>query len=324
MVVTRALLVTSLLAPAAAAADPVCLPKALFPKGDAYVPTFDLGHVAGVPTLCAHADSEIGGLVGCWAIDPKTGALSASTATALPGHSQHRKTDAKGCIDGYCAPKAAAGEVLMFVTSTDGAHAAILRDTSLYVFDTKTKKQTKVVPLSDEKAPDNTNVGNSPVEVLYAGNALYVVGTDAGPYIAVWSFKDDGKRTGVVGGGISVYSGGVNVLDDTKVGLANPGLQSLMVVNAADGKATIVKRAVKSAPCKPEDMEYLGETDEPSKGCSKTLAKNFIPWANLDPILLPSGEYLVALAGAGRGSLAILDPVKLAGKKRFKLKRCSK
>lgn len=322
MVVARAVLIAALLAPVAATADPVCLPKALFPKGDAYVPTFDLGLVAGVPTLCAHADSEVGGLIGCWAIDPKTGALSASTATALPGHSQHRKTDAKGCIDGYCAPKAAAGEMLMFVTSTDGAHAAILYDVSLYVFDAKTKKQTKIIPLSDEKAPDNTNVGNSPVEVMYAGNALYVVGTDAGPYIAVWSFKDDGKRTGILD--LSVFAGGVNVLDDTKVALADAGLQSMLVVNASDGKTTEIKRPAKSAPCKAEDMQYLGETSQPSKGCRKVLAKSFDPWANLDPILLPSGEYLAALAGSGRGSVAILDPVKLAQKKRFKLKRCTK
>ena len=329
MVVMRFVMVAAVLAPTAAAAEAVCLPKALFPKGDATAPTLDLGLVAGTPTLCAHADYEKGGMLGCWAIDPKTGALSASTAMALPGHSQNRKTDAKGCIDGYCVPKAAADEMLMFVVSTDGAHAAALRETTLHVFDAKTKKPTKSILLMDEKAPDNTNVGNGPVELLYAGNALYVVGSDAGPYMAVWGFKDDGKRTGIIGGspeggGFSVYGGGANVASDTQIIVADGGLQNLMLINGADGTSTAVKRPVKSAPCKAEDLQYLGETSEPSKGCKKVLAKSFEPWANLDPIVLPSGEILAALSGAGRGSVALLEPKQLSEKKRFKLKRCAK
>lgn len=306
-----------------------CLPKAWFPKESP--PQLDLGLVAGAPVLCAHADYEHAGLLGCFAVDPKTGALSDAPATALPGHSLRGKVDAKGCLEGYCAaPKASADELLLYATSTDGAHAVILRDGILYVFDAKTKKQVRAIALRDDKAPDDTNVGNDPYELLYVGNAIYVAGTDAGPYQAVWAYKDDGKRTGLVkddgadAGGFSVFAGGVNVLDDKHVALASAGLQELLVVTGSDGVRALTARAVKPGACKPEELEYLGEGSDVSKACKKVLAKSYQPFAGLDPVALPAGGYLAALGGKLRGSLAILDAKTLVENKRLKLKVCAK
>ena len=329
MVVTaRLVLAAAFLAPAAATADPACLPLALFGEGDDAASQFDLGLVDGVPTLCAHASFEVGGVAGCWAVDAKTGALSASSAKALPGHSVRRKSDGKGCIDGYCVPGKPGGDLDMFVVSTGGKRVAILREMTLYVFDAATKKLAKTIPLSDEKAPDHTNVGNGPVEVLYTGDRLYVVGADAGPYIAVWAYKDDGTRVGIVGGkgdeggSFSVFSGSVNVLDGNRVLLADAGWQHAKIVSADGGTVDVTRPVGKTKPCKAEDLEYLGQTGEPSKGCRKVIAKLFEPYVDLDPVALPDGMYLAALPGAG--GLVVLDATKLSQKKRLKLKRCAK
>lgn len=339
-------LLALLLAPTPSRADPACLPGQLFPEGEGLgMPArLDLGLVAGVPTLCARNDAEHAGLLGCWTVDATGGALSVSTATSLPGHSQLGKTDANGCIEGYCTtPKANADELLIWATSTNGTHAVILRERTLFVFDAKTKQQTTVIPISDDKAPENTNIGNEPIEILYVGNALYVVGTDAGPYIAVWSYKDDGTRTGVITpgaepsnfGGYSVFSGGVNVLDDSHVALANAGLQTMLIIRAADGAREELVRPVSTAPCTKDEVDYgldLGdyevrEGDAPigvSAACNKTIVKNFEPYSELDPIRLPSGDFLAALSGKGLGSLAILDGRSLMEKQRLKLSRCAK
>ncbi len=329
MLLARSLCAVTLLSSAPALAGAPCLPKALFPKEAA--PQLDLGLVAGAPVLCAHADSDKGGLTGCWGVDPKTGALTIAPSSALPGHSVRGKVDAKGCLEGYCLlPKAAADEVLLRATSTDGAHEVVLREAALHVFDTKTKKQLRRIELSAEGAPDDTNVGNEPFELLYVGNAIYVAGSDAGPYQAVWSFKDDGKRTGLIkragadAGGFSIFAGAVNVLDDQHIVLADAGMQHLLVVTAADGVRTMTTRPVKPGTCKPGDLEYLGETSEVSKACRRVLDKSFVPFVDLDPVLLPSGDYFAALGGKHRGSVAILDGKQLTEKKRIKLKVCAK
>jgi hypothetical protein len=328
VVVMRLALAVALLAPSFAAADPACLPKALFPKDVSSAAELDLGLVAGVPTLCAAGDYDHGGMLGCWAVDAKTGALSNSTATALPGHSLYSKADAKGCVEGYCVPKLAADERVRWATSTDGAHAVVLREQRLFLFDAKTKKQTGTIDLQDEKAPDNTNVGSEPIQILYAGNTLYVVGTDAGPYIAVWAYKDDGKRLGVLGGsgdgfGFSVFAGSRNLIDDGHLLLADAGWQHVRLIAAADNKTIAMGRPLSSKPCTSEELQLLTE-GEPSKGCRKTIAKVFEPYMGLVPVALPSGEYLALMDGKNRGSVAIVDAAKLTQKKPIKLKRCAK
>ncbi len=330
--VVKLALAALLLGPSLAAADAPCLPKALFAKGDSIAPVLDLGLVDGAPTLCMHADWETGGLVGCWGVDPKSGKLSASTATALPGHSQHRKADAKGCLDGYCtsAKVPASEDMPLFAVSTDGKHAVMLREMTLFVFDTATKKQITVIPLSDEKAPNNTNVGNAPIDIHYTGNRIYVAGTDAGPYIAVWAYKDDGTRLGSVGstgpdtGGTNVYDGAVNTLDANRVLLADAGWQHITIVSAADGKTVELTRSVKTKPCKPEELGLIDESGGASKACRKVLDKMLLPFAGMDPVALADGTLLAAMDGKNRGTLLVLDGTKLTEKKRFKLKRCSK
>lgn len=333
MVVIRIALAAALLVPSAASAAPTCLPKAALPPGDDFLHTLDLGLVDGKPTLCAPADRDTPGVIGCWTINPKTGALSASPVTGMPGHAQHRSFDAKGCIDGYCPPGAKPSpepSLTLFVVSTDGKHAALLHDAALQIFDTTTKKPTKTIPLVDEKGPDNANVGNAPIDLLYTQSRLYVVGTDAGPYIGVWAYKDDGTRIGLLGttpgsdgNSFNVYQGGWNVIDANNALFADAGFEFVTIVNA-EGKVTKLRRKVKTAPCTAEELVYLGEVGDVSKACRRVIAARLEPYVFLDPVALPDGTYLASMAGKNRGTVVVLDGKTLAEKKRFKLKRCTK
>ncbi len=328
MLLARSVVVVTVMSSVPAFAGAPCLPRALFPKG-ADVPKLDLGLVAGAPVLCAY-DEPKPGVIGCWGVDSTTGALSVVSTTALPGHGLLGAVDAKGCIDGYCLlPKPDVGQVLRHATSTDGAHEVVLRDGALHVFDAKTKKAVKRIELSDNGAPEDGSLMAPPSELFYVGNTIYVRGSDLF-YEPLWSFQDDGKRTALIKRepadalGFSVFGGGVNVLDDKRVVLADAGLQHLLVVAAADGARAMTTRPVKPGPCKPQDLALLADAPETGKGCRKILNRSFMPFVGLDPILLPSGDYFAALGGKNRGSVAILDGKQLTEKKRIKLKVCPK
>jgi hypothetical protein len=342
-----ALLFAALQAPVPARAEPACLPLSLFPQeqGDGKQ-VLDLGLIANVPTLCAYSNWLHTGLLGCWAVDPAAATLSVSTATSLPGHSQRGKTDANGCIEGYCpAPKPDVDELLMWAVSTDGAHAAILREgtlgegdspgrrEALHVFDRRTKARTATIPLADDKAPANTNAGNSAVRFFYLGGTIYVAGSDAGPYIAVWAFEEGGRRLGMIeeaskphGHSYSIFNGGLNVIGDSHIALVDAGLQTMLILSPAGETRQLLVRRVSRAPCTEQEMDRFNywDYDTLSKGCRKTVARSFEPYIDLVPVRLPSGDFLAALSGGGRGTLAILDGNTLREKRRIVLPRCAK
>lgn len=338
--VLRTTLITAFLAPVLAHAGPACLPKSVFPQDENdSKPKFYLGFDDGAPTLCAPNDQLELGMAGCWKVDPATGELSASQATSLRGHAQSGLADANGCIEGYCPPaKSESSEARPpWVVSTDGRHVAIIVNMTLYIFDATSKSLTQTILLQDEKAPDTTNVSNSPVDILYIGNTIYVVGSDAGPFIGVWRYGDDGKRLGVVtlrgkepkeagDDYLSVFGGTANLLDEHHVGVADPGMKKLIIFSE-DGKRQEIKRAVDLSACIKDEIDNnlnVGDLGSVSVGCKKVVATDFEPYFDLNPIRLPSGDLLSALSGKFRGSLAIFDGKTLAIKKRWKLPRCSK
>lgn len=332
--VALSLLLAALPAFGLARADSACLPSSLFPKDESEsAPTLELGLVGGVPTLCALPTLEQAGLMGCWSVNPANGTLSRSAATTRPGISQRGKTDARGCIDGYCiVPRVPADEFLLWAASTSGTGVVIRRERALYVFDAGTKAQVRTIQLYEENAPDGTNVSNEPVRLLYVGDTIYVIGSDAGPFMAVWAFKETGERTGVVtttgkpgSEALSVYLGAANVIDDKHVAFSDVGLRRLLILSPGGTRQEKV-RAVSTAPCTKDEMQPvdIGEIDAASKACRRTLTANLVPYFSLVPVRLPSGDFLAALAGKLRGSIAILDGTTLKEKKRFKLARCTR
>lgn len=319
-VVVFAMIVVAGVAPAAA--DPTCLPGAV---AVADSPVFaDLGLVDGAPTICVEERGEKPRVVGCWSVDGKTGALSASPASGLPGHARQVVLDAKGCAAGLCLakPPSETGLTAMVAISTDGAHAVLNYGSELSVFDAASKKLVKTINTVDEKAPDDTNVSNAITDVLYIGNTIYCEGHDAGPFAAVWAYKDDGTRLGGVDskGQVMVYDGSSSVLDDSHAGFATGGLATLAVISAKDRSRKNLDRHFKRSPCKKVEIE--DPSAEVSKACQRHLAKNFTPYIGARLVFTPTG-ILGLVHQESTPELALFDR-KLVEKKRLKLALCAK
>jgi hypothetical protein len=215
----------------------------------------------------------------------------------------------------------------------DGTRAVILRGETLHIFDNAKKEQIGTVKIRSNDLPDNFSVGNEPVNLLYIGGTIYVVGSDAGPYIAVWAFTDDGQAQGVItkgglSGTFSVYNGAVNIIDAAHIALADAGLQTMLILSAANGAKQTNKWITRpaGAACTAADMDLVNFEDasKVSQGCAKAVAKDFDPYFGFSPVRLPSGDFLAALGGKSVGSVAVLDGETLAEKRRFKLPRCRK
>ena len=194
-------IVALFLATALTAAQPACLPKSVFAKNsNEEFPVIDLGYIDNALTLCGYEralDPNVDKLLGCWTVNPTTAALGAFTARAIPGRGRHTDLDAQNCINGYCVAPIPQDEIgPFFATSTDGAHAAILTQSLLYIFATGTKAKVAEIKLTRPNAPDETNVSNMPWGLLYSGDTLFVFGQDAGPFTGAWVFKGERESRG--------------------------------------------------------------------------------------------------------------------------------
>ena len=334
--------VTLLLATTLAATQPACLPKSVFSQNkDGELPIMDLGYANNVLTLCAYQkasfNDEPGGPdkhLGCWTVDPTTGALGVSTVTAIPGRGRRVVLDAKNCIDGYCVPPIKTDRPRpFFAASTDGAHAAILSEGSddglgvIYIFETGTKKKITEIPVYKPDAPEGTNVGNAPWGLLYNGDTLFVIGSDAGPAIYATVFKENGDRAGAVLDGdtaLNLFKGGFGILGRDKVVIADAGLQNMTTVTGANVETQSSKRAVSYAPCKKSQFEddWLLGDDSQTGACKRTLDAKYNLYKNMSPALLPSGDIVSTLSGPAQGNLVVLNESRLTEVRRVKLARC--
>lgn len=325
-----ALLSAFAMTPAAAGSD--CLPRALFDRpGESEQPVLALGEAAGQPHLCAFRSALDRHILGCWRIDPTSGRLSPPLARVLAGTAERVVPDANGCAAGYCASVAPDPEQRwMLATSTAGTHVALLAGTHVDVFEAATRRRTASIRLFDTSAPEHTVVGNAPVNLLFAGATLLVVGSDAGPFIGVWAFDIAGRRLGRLtrpgapaGSAFNITYGGISILDAHHVALADAGLQHLLILPVGPGSARMVKRSVSQTPCRLRHMESmaLGDLDQP-RACRETLRLRFEPYFEATPWRRGDGDVLVALNGPALGELATLDGRNLAEKSRIALRRC--
>lgn len=333
--ILSAMLITALGAAGPALAQPHCLPQtALRTQDSLYGPPLELGLVGGSVTLCVSKRPDAPRASGCWTVNPTTGALTASTLTALPGRSQAGTVDAAGCVAGYCpTPKVEADMAPLWATSTNGARVVVLRRGDLHIFDATSKAPLRTIELYADGVPGHTVVGNAPIRLLYLDDTIHVVGADAGPFAAVWSFKDSGDRLGrqttdgrADGKTIDVYLGGTSVLDGGHVALADAALRRLVILDAA-GKRTTIVRQVSRAPCSEEDLMDVfigGGAQRVSAACRRTIATHFAPYYDIELVRLPSGAFLAALSGKHIGEIAVLDKTTLREVRRMKLARCGR
>jgi hypothetical protein len=316
-----------------AATQPACLPKSVFMKNDnGEFPIIDLGYVHDVLTLCAHekaSDAHADKLLGCWTVNPTNGVLGESAARAIPGRGRRADLDAQNCINGYCiAPIPDEAERPFFATSTDEAHAAILTGERLYVFETGGKTKVAEIELRKDDAPDDTNVMNATAGLLYNGDTLFVIGADAGPWVAVWVFKQDGTRAGRVHArpadtGFNIVNGGYGILGRDRVAFADAGLQNMTTVSGANAATQGTKRIASYAPCTKDQFEtWAWSEDIPPGACKRVLDAKFDPYTEISLAQLPSGDFVVALGGAARGDIAILSRTGLTQARRQALARC--
>lgn len=312
-----------------------CLPPTTLRQSDEpYGPAFEMGLVGGSVTLCARGTRDRPRGAGCWTVNPTTGALTASTATALPGRNRWATADSTGCVAGYCpTPKVEAGTTVLWALSTNRARAVVLSGRALHVFDATSKAPLRSIPLIDANVPTDTMVRNAPVRLLYLDDMIHVVGADAGPFAGVWSFKDSGARLGSVttdgradSDTFDVYLGGTSILDGGHVGLADAALRRLVILDAA-GKRTTIVRQVSQAPCSEDDLADAfigGGIDRVSAACRRTIITHFAPYHDIELVRLPSGAFLAALSGKHAGEIAILDKATLREVRRLKLARCGR
>jgi hypothetical protein len=324
-------IVVLLLATTLAAAQPACLPKPVFVKnGNQELPVIDLDTADGVLTLCAYEtalDYKVDKLLGCWTVDATTAALGASAAKTIPGRGRRTNLDAQNCIDGYCiAPIPPEDHRPFFATSTDGAHAAIMTERLLYIFATNTKAKVAEIELVKQDAADDTSVGNEPWGLLYSGDTLFVIGTDAGPFTGVWVFKQDGSRVGRISTDedvLNIFNGGYGILGRDKVALVDAGLQNMTIVTGANTAKQSTKRTTSYAPCTKDQFEQWTRSEDIKSGaCKRTLDAKYAPYVNMSPVQLPSGDIITPLSGPAQGAMAVLNPAGLTETRRLKLARC--
>lgn len=280
--------------------------------------------------LCAIDDAELRGVHGCWDVDPSNGRLTGRATLPLRGYSFRVELDAKGCVDGYCLPGGPKDQFrTRLATSTDGQRALLLSATNdgldFHVFDAATKQLVRTIPNSLDG--QTVAVWNEPYDLYYVGHRFWVLGADAGPFMALTWFSDDGAQRGLIDMGklpgrdepspLSLWQGSVSVLDADHLGLSTVALRETRVVNAADGRATIIKRAVKSVPC-PEEWTLEVTGSDVSPKCTAWLESNVLPWRDGHFVALPDGGYLAVTT---RGALYRLD-AKLAVKDRFAASLC--
>jgi hypothetical protein len=320
-----------LLAATFAAAQPACLPKSVFEKNsNKELPVIDLGYIDNVLTLCAYERAlNADRLLGCWTVNSTTAALGASAAKTIPGRGRRIDLDAQGCVNGYCItpiPQSDGDSGPFFAVSTDGTHAAILTNTLLYIFATSTKAKVAEIELMKQGAPDETNVGNVPSGLLYSGDALFVIGSDAGPFVAAWVFKEDGSRAGRVGTGedaLNIFNGGYGILGRDKVALADAGLQNMTTVTGANAAKQNTKRTTSYTPCTKKQFEQWTEGDDTlTAACKRVLDAKYAPYVDMSPVQLLSGDIITTLSGPAQGYVAVLDPTALTQKHRLQLARC--
>jgi|GEM_PF-3376354 len=309
--------------PRPAASDPTCMPAWYGEADYGRRPKLTLSRVGDAVVLCAvDQDHErLVGTLGCWAVDPATGGLSAHAAISPPGQGHLAKvTD--GCVEGLCA-EGLEGETALVATNIDGTRAVVLgdREPRFHVFDTATKKEIKAFVNSpvDGEADDKA-ISNEPIEIYFVGQRIYVLGTDAGPWMGVWRFADHGMRLGPIKEGealASLYGGSLSVLDDGHVGASLRGLDSLIILDVTGGEPVSVRRATPKSPCSAEELDLMGDGAEEGP-CAEHIARVFYPWSDAQLVSLPSGGYLAVQTS---GELVTLD-AKLAETKRFPAPYC--
>jgi hypothetical protein len=300
-----------------------CLPMAL--KGG--TPKLTLAAVGADAVVCAidNNTERLLGPIACWKVDLSSGDLAYQPGKPLPGRGFAVSLD-NGCARGYCLPKDAksSGDVAHIAWNFDGSKVVVVAGDEAHVFEAESKEHESQFTLRGDKG-----VSNEPSGVHWVGDAIFVEGTDAGPYSAVWVFKSDGTPVGPIQGiggkdpkPLSTYGGSFSLLDKKRVAIAERGFSMVTIFEADTGKRAKLVRKLGKAPCKAAELDaFWHDQDGASSKCKDYMTKNFNHLIGAEAVA-GSMNFLVLLRGSRAGELAVLDSKTLAEKKSIKLPWC--
>jgi hypothetical protein len=303
-----------------------CLPAALKDEG---APKLQLAASGSDAIVCAvdQDKARLLGLVGCWKVDLASGALAYQdpATTTLPGGSVTVKLDGN-CARGYCLPKDAklAGDTAHMSWNLDGSKVAVLVGDDVHLFDAATKAHESSFSIRGDKG-----VSNDAFAVHYVGDTVFVEGSNQGAYSAVWAFKQDGTQVGPINGlggkeekPVSTWHGSFSVLDKTRVGLAEHGMDTMTVYEVDTGKRTKLVRKVGKVACKPDELDaFWHDGDKVTDKCKDSVMKASGHLMGATAVM-GSKSLLVLLRNARLGELAVIDAKTLAEKKAIKMPWC--
>ncbi len=300
-----------------------CLPAALKAEDG---PRLDVGQIDKDLVVCATdtQESRLLGPIACWKVNLAATpiGLVPTEAAPLPGRGIGVGLDGK-CARAYCLPEAVDSKTAFMSWSLDGSKVAVLAGGKVHLFDAATKAHQSSFPVTGDNG-----VTNEPVAVHFVGDRIFVEGTDAGPFSAVWAFKLDGAPLGQIQGlgsnaAASTFNGSFSILDKNRVAIAEQGYTTVTIYEVETGKRTKLVRKLTKPPCKPADLDayWLDQGEVPGK-CAAHMKKTFGHLIGA-PAVAGSKSFVVALRGDRLGELGLLDLKTLAEKSTLKLPWCA-
>ena len=301
-----------------------CLPAALKDDG---APRLELAAVGKDAIVCAvdTDKSRLLGAVACWKVDLGSGALAYQDAAPLPGHNLDVTIDDR-CMRGYCVPKEAkvTTKIAHMSWNLDSTKVAVLLGDDIHIFDGASKAHESSFSVRGDKG-----LTNDPIAVYFIGDVLFVEGSDAGPYSAVWMFKTDGSQVGPINalGGkdekpLSTFHGSFSILDPTHVAIAERGMETLTTYEIETGKRTKAVRKVGKSACKPDELDgFWHDNEKVTDKCKDSMMKLSGHLIGATAVMGKS-NLLVLLRNSRLGELGVIDPRSLTEKKSIKLQWC--
>lgn len=291
-----------------------CLPAA-FKEENA--PRLELAAIGKDAVVCAidQDRDRLLGPIACWKVDLSNGKLEYKAAEALPGRGYSVLFDG-ACARGYCLPKEPSNKVASIAKNLDGTKVALLADDDVHIFNAETKDHESSFSIRGDKG-----VTNTPKAVHYVAETVLVEGADDGPYAAVWVFKADGTQVGPITHlgskdekPISTYNGSFSILDKTRVGVSEKGMETLTTYDVNNGARAKLVRKVGKLSCKPAELDafWVGG-DKVTDKCRDSINKASGALMGAT-VVAGSKNFLVLLRGDRTGQLAVLDAKSLAEK----------
>ncbi len=290
-----------------------CLPTSF---KDENAPRLELAAIGKDAVVCAIDEQRdrLLGPIACWKVDLVTGKLEYKAAEALPGRGYSVLVDGS-CARGYCLPKEPTNKVVSIAKNLDGTKVAVLADDDVHVFNAETKAHESSFSIRGDKG-----VTGTPAEVHFVSESILVEGGE-GPSSAVWVFKADGTQVGPIthlGGKeekpVSTHHGSFSILDKTRVGVSEKGMETLTTYDVNNGARAKLVRKVPKLNCKPAELDaYWVDGDKVTDKCKDSIAKASGALMGAT-VVAGAKSLLVLLRGDRLGQLAVLDAKSLAEK----------